>query len=405
MSWVDKLKNKIKIQTGDGKFFFPLWIPDHKRVEYNVAEFDFPNVEGTLVKRGTPLGRKYNLKLFFVGENHLDDASDFEDSAKDNRPWTIMHPYYGTIVCQPTSLDFDNTSYNVTEISGTVIETITEGNPITRLEPKDVILSSGANMAPVFTGAMTATPAPADVNLLAAGNQGFLDKGIPIITIPDEVQEFSNLFSVANAAVNNAIASPLLAIRATINLINKPAQFSINLKTRLGMLNDAMTQYHQTVPNITTTASKQIYQITAGSTLTTMALAVANPFGRAGNSNQILSLIDMMQAAYDQYIVDLDELQSANGGNPNNFIPNPDALTQLNALFTLALANLFSIALGSKQERSLILEKDTNWIMLTHRVYGLDALDENINELMEENNLGLRGLTIIKKNTKIFYYI
>src|SRR4051812_32567908 len=119
MSWVDKLKNRIKIQMGDGKIYFPSWIPDHKRVEYNTAEFEFPNVEGTLVKRGTPLGRKYNLKLFFSGPDHLDDSDAFESSASDNRPWTIFHPYHGTIICQPTSLDFDNSNYNVTEITGT----------------------------------------------------------------------------------------------------------------------------------------------------------------------------------------------------------------------------------------------------------------------------------------------
>src|ERR1700747_157220 len=114
-TWLEKIKNDIVITLGDGNIFHPSSINYKKQVDYNVASFDFPNVEGTLVKRSKPLGRKFDLEIFFQGESNIDVSNDFEFSAKDPRPWKILHPYYGTLIVQPQSLLFDNSQHNVTK--------------------------------------------------------------------------------------------------------------------------------------------------------------------------------------------------------------------------------------------------------------------------------------------------
>lgn len=46
MSWIDKIKTELIITCGDGKQYKPQWINAVKTKDYNVAEFEFPEVSG-----------------------------------------------------------------------------------------------------------------------------------------------------------------------------------------------------------------------------------------------------------------------------------------------------------------------------------------------------------------------
>ena len=129
MSWLEKVETEMIITTGDGQPYAPDYMNAVKSVEYNVAEFNFPGIAGTFVDRRLPKGRKFNLELYFQGDDHLDVAEAFEASANDSRAWEIEHPFYGLVIVQPTSLQFDNSKQNLSKITGTVIETILEDAP------------------------------------------------------------------------------------------------------------------------------------------------------------------------------------------------------------------------------------------------------------------------------------
>lgn len=130
MSWLDRIQNNFTITTGDGKVYTPNWISATKDLEWNVSEFDFPSIDGTLVSKKKKRGNRYNTELYFQGETHLDTATAFEQSATiSNKSWTISHPLYGQISIQMPSIRMDNTQMNVTKISGVMIETILEDFP------------------------------------------------------------------------------------------------------------------------------------------------------------------------------------------------------------------------------------------------------------------------------------
>lgn len=406
MSWLEKINNKMIITTGDGKEFSPSWLNAKKGVEYNTAEFEFPELEGTLVNRGTPIGRKFPLELYFQGEDHLDISLAFEISAKDKRPWTIQHPFYDTIIVQPTSLEFDNTVYNISRISGTVIETIVEDNPKTSIDPIDAIKTSKLGLDEKLELSLTATPSAADVNSMAANNTKSFNLSVPIIKVPEEFEEYINFFNQANSAITTATASPLLAMRTIIAAISYPAKFTATVTDRINVLTETFNNLRSNIAWITGVASKQIYQNSAGTAISAMCLTASTPLpGDYTNSSSALKIVDTLIAIYNQYFGDLDLLQTANGGNTTSFIPDASGIIALNSLFNQTISSLFSIALNSKVERSIITEKDTNVILLTHRFYGLDPFDNNINEMIENNKLGLNQLLLIKKGTKIVYYI
>jgi len=139
MSWIENIKSGLSITTGDGKVYNPLYVITTKSVDYNVAEFEFPNITGTLVKRNTAKGARYRFEMIFQGDDHIEQFKAFELSNNDQRPWQVFHPIYGNILLQPTSLIYDPTGLNNTKVTGDLIETITEEYPKITIDPKDSV--------------------------------------------------------------------------------------------------------------------------------------------------------------------------------------------------------------------------------------------------------------------------
>lgn len=407
MSWIDQIENfKLTITCGDGVAYNPNWINAKRLQEYNISEFDFPGIAGTLVKRNKPLGIKHSLEIYFQGEDHLDTAEAFRKSSDDPAPWKLDHPFYGRLIVQPTSLEFDNSVYNITKISGAIIETITEDNPITSVSPVDAIPIAKNTLDTSFEN-IVISPAPTDINTLSQNNQRNFKLGVPIITIPTEFEDYNHAFNIMNAAVNNAIADASLAMTLTMAFITKPAIFSAGLQTRINTLSAQFKNLRQGISALINPNSKYIYEVVAGTTISAMALAttVLTDADSLLSGDSLFSILNQISTSYNQYLQDLDDLQTLNGGNTTSFIADGIAITNLNDLVNLAISSLFQSALNSKQQRSITTDSDTNIILLTHQLYGLDDQDDNIQELMAENNIGLTEILQIKKGRKIVYYI
>lgn len=406
MSWIDLITQDLTITTGDGKKYIPNWLNAQKGFEFQLAEFEFVGIAGALIKRGLPKARRFPMELYFQGDNHLDIASAFEKSSFDTRVWTLSHPFYGNIIVHPTGLNFDNSEYNITKINCNFIETITQDAPKTVIDPVDNITIDKSNLDDTFINSFTVTPSSADINTLTANNAAQYKKGVGIIKIPSEAENFFNLFNNANSAVNNATASPLLAMRATQSLINAPALFTSSVQNRVALLGNNFTTLRSNIASITNPSSKKVYETSGGANISAQALASAMPQdGDYSTSNDVLSIIGFVLGNYNQYLVDLDSLQTANGGSTDSYIPDADSLTALSLLMNQTISSLFDIALSSKSERTLILEQDSNWILLTHRLYSLDPFDNNLVLLMQQNNVGLNEILQVKKGRTVTYYI
>lgn len=411
MSWIDKVNSDFIITTGDKKSYKVYWMNATKMKEYFISEFTFPDLAGSKVDRGQPKGTRYNLEIFFQGEENIEESKSFWDSADVTLPWTIQHPLYGNILVQPVSLSFDNSQMNVTKYTGQVIETIAIENPLTTVNPVDQVALQKEVLDESFASSISKVPTSTDVTTLKNTNQRLYKTTVPIIQIPDEVQAYFNLFNVANSAINNAAQSPIVAMRLTQAVISAPASFTVNAKTRVLNLNSQFDSLRSNIkpkdPNaVIPVSTKQIYQIQAGTIISSMALAASTPLPNNYVSMlDVFDVIELLLNAYNQFILDLDSIQTANGGNPNSFIPDAQSLTDLNLLFNNVVSNLFLIGLSSKQQRSITLDNDTNIITLTHMLYDLDKFDNNISALIANNGWGLNQLIQIRKNTVVYYFI
>jgi hypothetical protein len=408
MSWIDQIKNNILIRTGNGREFNVLWRNAARSQEYNVAEFEFPEVAGTLVRRSKPKGMRYNIEFYFNGENNVDDAEDFRLSADDERPWILVHPFYGSLTVQPISLNYDNTTFNVTKVTGSVVETITEDRPKTSDEPKDRIAAEKIAFDETASAAFAnnVDPGITDINQMNANNAVAYAVGKKKVKLTVDSEGYFNAFNTANAKILEASIEPLAAIRQMQTVLNAPAMFVDSVKNRLDIFVNQFTLLRNTIVGITDPNKKRIYETNQGSIISSMLLAAATPQdGDYGNRNDVYATIALILGSYNTYIQDLDDLQTENGGGPESYIPDAGSLIAMNGLLNYTLSNLFNIALDSKQERTLILENDSNLILLAHRFYGLLPDDSTITAFMLQNEIGLNEILQIRKGRKVKYYI
>jgi len=349
MSWIEQIKDNLIITTGDGKLYQPDWMNASLALEFNITEFNFPNVAGTLVDRRQPLGRKYNLHIFFQGDNHLDISTAFMDSANDPRAWDLSHPMYGKITVQPSSLSVNRDAMNITEITGTVMETITTDNPKTSVVPADKIFADKQALDGVAAAEFansTANLQPTSINTITANNAAYQAQAAKEVTDKQESETLLNLYNEAQSAMVQASAYPLIAIQKTQAFINYPPSLLSNpVTTRLQLLNDQLDNLNASVENIITKNDKVIYETTGASFLSNMALASGFPQpGNYGNRNQVLSVISTILTAYNAFMAYLDSLQTANAGSPTSYIPSADTITGLSGLMNYTISNLFNIA-------------------------------------------------------------
>ncbi|HTH58238.1 MAG TPA: hypothetical protein VL728_19465 [Cyclobacteriaceae bacterium] len=414
MSWLDRIKHDLIITTGDGKKYKPEWINATKSKEYNIADFDFPEKAGTLRRRSMPRGRKYRLELYFQGEDHLDQSEDFETSADDSRPWRISHPFWGIIYAQPDGLEFDNTVHNVSKITCNVMETILDNNPVVTHDPADSILQANDSlMGTTSTSFAEKVPSPSvhDVNVMSAATANTFNSAYQKIKKTSDAQNYYNLFQSANSAIINASNDPLFAMQKIQAMINAPFQFADSAQNRITLLLNQFNKLRTSISTLLSPSSKRIYEAMGNTIISGLCACAVTPRTKDYNSvsdynnrGDAFDVIGKLTDNFNLYLSDLDSLQTPNGGEADSYIPDYDSLSGLNDMVSLTISNLFQIAVNAKQERTIILEKDSNVVLLAHRFYGLQADDTTIDDFIKQNNIGLNELMILNKGRKIIYY-
>ena len=298
MSWVDAVQSPLIIKTGDGKQFSPLWKNScAKEIEYNIAQFDFPKIAGSLINRGTPTARKFSMEIYFQGETNLDDALAFEISANDPRPWTISHPIYGNILVQPIGLKFDYSGYNITQIIGTVIETL--GSPGLKIVilPIDKINADKNTVDDVFAQSFNAeeellqsrkltasdlsAPNIRQVSTLTGINKALYDIGTKSIKLTEDAGKYLNLFNEANSAVNSLINAPLAAIQAIQALINFPGIMVTSIAVRISVLQNQLESLKSQL-DFTDRGDKKLFEVLGGGIISAMSQCSVTSYDSVG---------------------------------------------------------------------------------------------------------------------------
>lgn len=408
MSWVENIKNNIIVVTGDGKKWEPLYLILPRSIEYNVAEFEFIGVDGTLVKKSRPKGTRHSFEFIFQDEEHLEIAKDFEQSAKDERPWKITHPLYDALLVQPLNLKIDPTGLNTTIISGEYVETIQDEYPFVSVDPSQKADFDADNTAIENASSLAngVDPSPSDVSSMGNDSESVYAIGATAVKIGEQSNGYFAQFQKTQSAILNAATDMSLTATEINNLLIYPYLFSDTVKNRLSLLASQYAALFAGIGNIITPNQKKIFEAQGSAIVVGMIKTVLSPItGDYTSSTAVINVIGQLTGYYNNFISAINSLQTPNGYGPASYIPNFNTINQLSNVVNYTVSQLFVIALGAKKERELILEADSNPIILAHRFYGLDVSDENLSNFMDQNNMGISETLQVLKGRRIIYYI
>ena len=389
MSWRDNIENiEFTIVTGDNEIFKPLYASSSQDLEFNVSEFNFIELEGTLVTRKKVKSQKIPLNITFQGDDHIDIAEKFLQSSKDPRYWTVTHPIIGEVYGHPASISKANDDLNTVVFSIDFWETIRPGEVLSsKVYPLELIESK--NIELIEFGSLNLIPdQKPELKSLVSKIESRYDTLINATNI----DQFKGLLSNAMSGIDDLLKEPQKAIRNISQLIQFPAYIEGILKNRVKLIQAILNDIKEIFPD-----NNLNYSIFGGAVVSGIAQIILKPSENDFiTRNDVQVQFNNLADVYDNFLNDIDN---------NNFQQDFQEAITLNEIIINTLYYLYDVSFDAKQERYDIVESDTNLILLTHKYMGLDKEDKNLNTFREINGIKNKNLFIVKKGRKITYLV
>ena len=404
MAWKERLENiKFTIKTGDGAVYYPLWRDSAKSTKLNFAKYDFINVRGSFIDRKESESGSFPLNFYFTGDDNLDQAKAFENSAKDKRLWNVTHPFYGTLSGHPTNIERNDNSFGNTEINVLFWESIADDYPQDTDSIPDEVNErvNQINSIGIQNYVSKAEPQTGDINDLKSSIE------ISAARFEPDSINFNEYTALKNKSLGNLnllVQETEVAISSAQLVLSEPANFERNIRSKIDSIKEAYAEIKNTI-NPENRQSKYYFESQAATLLGNFAKSSVNPLPNDYIvRSDIESVNSEMLNLYNDYLATIDANQIPLENTSDEYSPDIDLQSALIDLITYTGQALFIISFDARQERSVILEKDSNLIILTHRFLGL-ASDENLETFKRINNMGLSETYRIKKGRLITYYI
>ena len=408
MSWLENLDLTMTIVTGDGKQWQPLYFKPKRERAFNVAEFEYINISGTHAPRRKPKGNRYTLEFAFTGPDCIATALDFDKSASNSNAWTVAHPIYGKLIVTPLDIAIDNSSWNVSRITCSTIETIFAKEQPVVVDAPSLVLSGvflvTAQYADLYSINVPVPPTSA-LQAMTAQVNALYNSISSRITLGSDYTAFLNAYNDANTLINNATFDTAALIGQIQQLSLLPYNFIASSSARVGLIALQFADLFTTVLLTAIAPAKAVYEFNAGTSIASMCAASITNYSYNTRS-EVVSTIDLIIDSYNTYLFNLDQIQSINGSRPGAYIADPRPLQGLTDIVSYTIATLYGIAEQAKQVRTILLPEDTTVTDATFKYFGgLDASDANLTSFIDINQIGLNEMFILKKGRKITYFV
>lgn len=398
MSWKEKLDIPFRITTGDGITYSPLLSQKNTlSIDMLASAFEFSGIDGSLVKRKATTGRTFPLDFSFTGTDHLDNADNFIESAKNKKPWTIEHPKYGELYVQPITIKRDDSNLNQSAFSVEVRETINQSYPNSSRSKRDTIknLSDQTTMTAAESFGIAVNEASTDDKLKMKDS---LDNSYE--QYKQDVKNVDDSTALENAYQKSLTAVDSLDIPSVQKFIQSPASTASSVTSRL----DQFSRAYNELVELSNFTLKEYFQAIGASIISGMCLTSINPNeGDYSKRKDIDSTIQTIQDTYSDYIKTLDDEQDDNLSVADSFNADPEVLKSVDRMVKETIANLNEVIFGALVENTYTVTYPTNLIILTHYLIGR-VTDENMKELVSVNDFTRDELIQVKKGTKVVYY-
>ncbi len=407
MTWIDKLENSVfSITTGDGRVYTPLLRISETTKEFNASTFEFINKEGSFVDRRKVKARQFPLTFYFQGPENINQSEAFDKSANDSRAWVIVHPFYGNIQGQPISISRNDSSFNSTEFNVDFWETISDSLPKIVSNLPDIIKTRQVEfkvLSPIDY-ASKVTLKPSDISTVKSINEQ-LNATIANALDAVSYSDFQLIKNTAATKIDNMITSPVEAMQSIMDVIDMPENINTSTFLRISLVQAVYADVTAILKKFNSN-NKAFYEAAAGASVVALANIVANPNdGDITTRNDLMVISDALATLYADYQMTIDSAYVVESESINKFSASVQTQNLIREIVVQTIAGISTQAVNAKQERVVVLEKDSNLILLCHQYMGLDKADENLNKFRKINNIKNKKLFSVKKGTAIKYYV
>lgn len=420
MSWIEDVTElELIIITGDGEEYRPQYLKPRRKRRLNAVPIEFNDIPGALVLRGETSYTEYSLELYFQGEDHLEVAERFDESANDRRNWTINHPYYKSyepIICQPVSIDQNNKNDNVSKFTVKVIETIDNVNP-SYADSLAYTVQKAVNDAQsgLNEGAIQAVEPGMEEIMLPA----FL-RVLQAVTTSSELEAVKGAIADAKRVINEAeaIAAKIETTMGEIaNVLRAPGRFIADVKTRLNSIVESYEDMKNAFNGFSSLFEKNLFESAGGITVIAAVETSVIPVLENAETQDVdteivdylsrkdvFTTIDTLTAFYEDYIKELGDMSSEDDNTLESYYPNGNTIFLVKDAVQKATGNLLKIAADARIERTYTLTEDMPLLVLTGKLLGSYKKDD-VESFIRYNDFLRDEFIVIKKGRKVVYYV
>jgi len=421
MNWSSRLRAQITLEAPDGARFTAFWQGDEVELPKQIAQFNLPLFDGTIVQDLGSRGLAIPLTLYFEGDDHDREALAFLRALKQRGSWTVSHPVYGGFSLQPISARLavePVSSANLTKVESSWIEpaaadlaasTAELGAQISvQVDAVNQIAASQFETALDLSDPEGAAAAmEAGTRCLSQIKAGKLQALIKRAT--DLQATFTSYYEQAQAAFTSTPMDVLNAAGQSQAILLLPALVSGDLTAKTAALGDFAERILDTlIPSSDVSARN-------GAAVGEMFLSGALSGAAASVATSVPETREQaVQAVYDlgallrSITAGLDAMQSASAGNAaaEQYFSQGGTFAALARLIGLAAAYLLRLIFDLKVAKRFTLDRPRAPIEITISEYGdLGPSDSYLDLFIASNHLRSDEIILLQAGREVVVYV
>ena len=223
--------------------------------------------------------------------------------------------------------------------------------------------------------------------------------------IADDI--FLEIQTEINQVLNDYITNPLVAFMSINRVLKRPAELAVNITNKvLGYSSFIETIINN---NAYTYSEKAIKEIMLNFTAANMCISVTN--GDFKDKSESLYTEKLLLEQERKILNSFETIDGEIAGTYEEkylqgeyYTINIEAKKELIRMFDITRTYLIENINNLPTKRTLILNKDRNYIDVCYEVYG-NVEEETLNRLIEDNNIKGEEIFMLRKGRSINYYI
>jgi hypothetical protein len=420
MSWVDRIKPKMKLTSPMGQLFEAFWVGNQVSKTKKLGLFSNPNFKGTIVQDLGITGDSYPLPIFFSGPDHDLIAKNFWIAASETGPWKIEHPILGPLSLQLMSIEMGIqpvTDGNISQFQLEFIEPAKEDAVVSDLElasgtKEGISKVNGLSASQFKKGSLVNFETLAEKirsttkDILDIYNNVF----DPLISTVNEVQNLSNeIVKSIQSILNATILKPVELASGIQQLVRTPALASRDFEVRTSKYSEFLGEIFKLKPEGNSLANTNEIQ-----TVQVAALAVVPAISDIALSTDFISkeeaitTANYVTASFLDIVNKLDESMGLYRGKNIGlqYFSQSESYQANLQLIALILAFIIDQGYRSNLEKKMVLTKPETPIALTIQEYGsLGNNDILLDFFIASNRLKNNEILLLPAGKAISIYL